>query len=1176
MDEIGGAFSDSITSSYGHVGWELRKVARAGGPVTCVCLRSVDCSSPQHEEGTSLARIWALGPYLFRSFCGTKEQTLIFPQDVGGTIHGISFREQSGAAVDEASSSCCWDAIVYGARQLAVCRVVMGLGSEKGDSMKIHRLNLSHDNKRKSHLTVSDWIWDVKILDDFADGGHKDNISGRGGSIMTTLALGLARHTVELWRISPSVSDVHSEPGEQDSLETSLLRRIPGSPPCLVMSMNLWQQDNRLWITAGTAFQVIQVWSISLGGDSSEPDEANEACLTGHKGVIHSVEWSRDVQSIVSTSDDRSVRLWTYQSRSEDSVGKYWGAKWVAWGHTARVWSASFTVDAVVSVAEDATTRIWSMETGEELCCIRHSTGLWSVCIWDDLAMVGATDGTTALYNLSQKIPGRQLEVIDSILIPDDRPKISEEFQDAASSEELTNHGGANNKKKKTTTVHGQVVVGMLWINGDEILVATRAGSLMTLSVTTRIWSVHQPWWTTRIASHGISSSDGCCMAYCNEVVAIGTTTGDIVVVRLGDGHTDNWSCSILSGKQFKSVHRLKWHPQHGMLISLHVRSAAVWMFSETGVEHVEAKTEPNVVMELETRGSPRSCFYDHEQKQFLIGDTRGNLALFQLPSVVFPVGRTMVVRASSILTQVHKREHVNDISLQGDTIRSVGNDGSIYTAYRRQTSLHRGFSVPVMSMTGLNEILTPPEKFDRCIISGFYGNVYRIVDAVTGLEVFEMNTGGRQRLHDLFIPATEIAEFGLKHMAVCMAGEIGTNRIMIHRQLSNRIERIMGHTIRMSEGIRVHGETIFDSCFMSLGENSPATFMLTASEDCGTKIFCVRENCLSDVMSLTPQESCVRAVCTSQVDCTSSLIVVGGGKLTIQFFIAKSTKSGSPTVSSLNDIEISFLRHGFSRDRASIDQRVNVVKASPLQDSGLERYHLVVAADSAGQCFLDIVSEDTCAPPLAGVFVQVSDHPILSMALLPLLGRILVVFGTTAGAVILYELPGSEVKLRELWPTLATSWKPVASFQAHQMGTNAMSLSAVIIDGINADVLIFSGGDDQAISVCKFRLGFSSVTSSISSGPFSIRTEVHASYSAVKGVFEVQSASKSCKYFVTAGYTQTVALWKWENETLEVVMNLPVDIGDVNALAAYSDGNGALLVAVVGLGIELFSLTAL
>jgi hypothetical protein len=482
------------------------------------------------------------------------------------------------------------------------------------------------------------------------------------------------------------------------------------------------------------------------------------------------------------------------------------------------------------------------------------------------------------------------------------------------------------------------------------------------------------------------------------------------------------------------------------------------------------------------------------------------------------------------------------------------------------------GFSVPVMSMTGLSQIWCHSGKFDGCIVSGFYGNTYRIVDAVTGREVFEMDTGGRQRLHDMYIPTTELEELGLKHMSVCMNDKHGTNRIAIRRQISRDIDTDGGYLIGMSQGIRVHGETIFDASCFSLGENSSISFVLTASEDCGSRIFSSRDSDLVDVISLTPQESCARAVCTSQFDSTSSLMVVGGGKLKIQFFLAQSTKPGSTPVTSLNEIEVFFLRHGFTRNSVSIDQRINVVKASPLEGSGLERHHLVVGGDSAGQCFLDIVSEDKCAPSSAGVVLQVSDHPILSMALLPILGRVVIVMGNTAGEVLLYDLPGSELNLREVWPTLATTWKPHAAFQVHQMGTNAMSLSGEALDCTSANATIFTGGDDQAICICRCRLSVSPVDSSLSSGPISITTEPYASFSALKGIFEVPTTGSGCKYLLTTGYTQRVALWKWENEKLEVVKYLPVDLGDVNALAACRDGKG-VLVAVVGLGIELFNL---
>jgi len=1154
-----------------------------------------------------LVRIWALGPYLFRSYCGTKDHTLIFPQEIGGTIHGISFvpeneeRQEEDSPVHKEAS--CWDAVVYGGKQLAVCRVVMGLGNtEQNDMPKIHRYNLLHSkndtssnnnvNKQLSHLTTSDWIWDAKILVNYdgysqeakdEEDDHDDvNTKDTNRNSWEFLALGLGRHTVEIWGVSRQVQKARIlEAEDSDFLNITYLRRIPGSVPCLVMSMCLWQRDNRLWIAAGTAFQTIQVWSTTLGGDtvSDVTEQVNEACLTGHKGVIHSVQWSRDGQHIISTSDDRSVRLWTREGEDLTIQHQAWREVWVAWGHTARVWSASFlSRTVVVSVAEDATTRLWSMETGEPLSCIRHSTGLWSMEILNNLVMVGAADGTATLYNLFHKLPGKQLEIIDSIPIPDahstidENPTIDESTPEEGVATPADNKVAKKAKKKPPKNVH--VIVGMQWLNSNEILLATRSGALMTLNVPSRTWHSHDPWWTPELGGHGISPLDGCCMAYCDGTVAIGTTRGDIVIFRLEHDQTGVRPFHILSGVTFKSVNRLKWIPEHGMLISFHVRSVAIWKFSESGVDYIETRNEPNVTLDVETKGSPKSCVYDHGQNQVIVGDMRGSILLFQLPTAISTHEVTTSVKASSVLSYIHKREHVNDISLRNNTLRSVGNDGCICTSYRRGTSLQTGFSVPVTAMTGLSEIWTTPSKFDQIIVSGFFGNIFRIMDATTGMEVFEMNTGGRQRLHNLYIPAGETPESGLKHMAVCMNEKVGTNSIMIHRELPSQDHRTIGDSKRMSEGLRLHGETIFDVCFMSLGENSPVSFMITTSEDCGTKIVTCRKDDFIDVMPLTPQESCVRAVCTSQFDDMSSLIVVGGGKLTIQFFLIKSATAGFSQVTCLSDTEVFFLRQGFTRQKASIDQRINVVRATPLHELGTEREHLVVGGDSAGQCFLDIVSENVSTRPSTGVVVEVSQRPVLCMALLPILGRILVAMGNTAGEVILYDLPGSPLNLRQLLPTLPTAWKPVAVFQAHQMGTNTMSMSAETLDGKNAEVTIFTGGDDQAISVCKFPLHLSEA-GSLCPGPFSVVTESNASFSAIKGIVDVPSSSKGCRYILSAGYTQRHVVWKWKNEKLEAVRSLPVDIGDVNALTACKGTRGDFLVAVAGMGVELFNMSS-
>lgn len=1153
MDEI----SPASQSSSERI--KLSKESRAGGPVTWVGLR------PTGQESNGLACIWAIGPYLFRKYRGFTDKILVFPQEVGGTIHNVSFRDDEVLVGGNLSF---WDAVVYGGRQLAICSVLKDVDKSLGTG-RAKRFELSHDQVRKSHLVLSDWIWDVKIIRDIGAGNKNDTTKTQSST--ATLALGMGRHTVELW----SISSAHMP--DENTLSVAKFRRISGSPSCLVMSMDLRQQGNQIWVAAGTAFQAIKVWSIKLDDELSRSyaKDDSSSCLRGHRGVIHSVEWSSNLRSIVSTSDDRSVRLWSCHSDNSLTTST-WSEKWVGWGHKARVWKACFAIVGVVSVAEDSTVHIWSIETGEILATIQHSTGLWSMSIWGDLAMVGATDGSTALYCLSRWIPDRLLEVIESIQIPDDRPSLEDNLCDAPLVETVgadDEKDGRTKKKKTKAKVQPQIIVGMLWLNVNEILVATRAGSLMILDVVSLVWHKCQSWWIKSLQQHGIAPSEGCCISICNGWVAVGTTRGDVVVLGLAreEGGLENRTYHLLSAQKLKSVQRLLWLPEHGILASFHVRDVALWKFS--GIEEVQSRDDPSVILQLGNQSTPKCIAYDHGQNQALIGDMRGSLHLFQIPSEILVESRNVPVRACSMLFRIHMRAHVNSISVRGNRIRSVGNDGCIHTSYRRGCLLEAGFSVPVSSMTGVNAILAPSTAGEDLVVSGYYGNLHRIQNVNRGVMLFEMNTGGRQRLHDLHSQRlTDTTESTLYELAVCRSEADGRNNLAIHRQMHGSIGKKLPESDTYSTGVPVHGETIFDTCFLSLGHDNPISLLLTASEDCGSKIFCYVHGDIVQGMALTPQESCVRAICSSQIDGTSALVVVGGGKLMLQFFVVKLSKAVPSGMSLLEQIDVTFLGQGFQpKNQVSIDQRLNVIQALPLQVEDPERMHFVAGGDSAGKCHLDIISEDTSTRPTPSVIVEAGSRPILSMELLSLFGRILILLGNTAGEVMLFSLPASESELREALSVLASSprWEPLAKFQAHQMGTNAMSMSVEVHDERSATVVVIGGGDDQALSICQFPLCFSD-EAGLSFGSFSLRTNKHASFSAIKGVCVLSSRMSECCHFVSTGYTQRLALWKWQEEKLSLVKHLPVDIGDVNAMAVLQREN-LVHVAIVGSGIELF-----
>ena len=91
------------------------------------------------------------------------------------------------------------------------------------------------------------------------------------------------------------------------------------------------------------------------------------AVLSEHTDWTRSVVFSSDGRSLVSGSDDKTVKLWDMQTG---------GVVKTFYGHTNWVCSVSVSVDCirVASGSVDATCRLWDTQTGECFCTIQQQT----------------------------------------------------------------------------------------------------------------------------------------------------------------------------------------------------------------------------------------------------------------------------------------------------------------------------------------------------------------------------------------------------------------------------------------------------------------------------------------------------------------------------------------------------------------------------------------------------------------------------------------------------------------------------------------------------------------------------------------------------------------------------------------------------------------------------------
>ncbi|KAJ2950860.1 hypothetical protein O0L34_g5219 [Tuta absoluta] len=197
--------------------------------------------------------------------------------------------------------------------------------------------------------------------------------------------------------------------------DQTLVSQHCGEDVSILYSGLLLPVENRVIVLAGTVYSEVIIHECS--GERKQVLHR----LQGHRGVIFSICCDPVKAMIVTTSDDRSVRIWTMKNPDNlpHETFSFWEHTQIecsheVYGHAARVMRSFITRDYVVSCGEDAAICYWTLDGSFVRKVVSHQTAtVWAVDCDDNYLVTGGGDAGIVLHPLTVASDYYKKEIID-------------------------------------------------------------------------------------------------------------------------------------------------------------------------------------------------------------------------------------------------------------------------------------------------------------------------------------------------------------------------------------------------------------------------------------------------------------------------------------------------------------------------------------------------------------------------------------------------------------------------------------------------------------------------------------------------------------------------------------------------------------------------------------------
>ncbi|XP_068617481.1 tRNA (34-2'-O)-methyltransferase regulator WDR6 [Battus philenor] len=415
--------------------------------------------------------------------------------------------------------------------------------------------------------------------------------------------------------------------------------------------------------------------------------------LVGHKGVIFSISCNPQKGIIVTTSDDRSVRIWSLISTNNDyETANYWDKLAISciyelYGHSARVLRSCITEEYIISVGEDSGICFWD-DKGKLLRKINahHNAPIWSVDGDESHLITGGGDCSVILHPLTLAT-------------------------NYCNSESLKINEGSPKK--------------LVFTARRNIVILEEKGNLIYCDINEKSEIVYK-------LKHE-STYVMLCISTCKQIIAIADMSGNLdVFVENCKGPAN--ICNIFSAKlPINNILSMNWAGNRHLILCSGNGDIYVIASCGSNVEIVSKFSLPRCKERWLTAAA-----MGFDNKLLIVGDRCGNIHFYQKDTD--PI---------KTFSKVHGRYGPTTLNIKTNEMISTGRDGTVkyFSIINKNDVFH-------IKLTSSKDVGFPwVEKYiepHNNLICGFQERTFLINDLKNNSKVIEVNCGGGHRSWDV------------------------------------------------------------------------------------------------------------------------------------------------------------------------------------------------------------------------------------------------------------------------------------------------------------------------------------------------------------------------------------------------------------------------------------------